>query len=224
MAGVKVLAFDCSTQACSVAVRIDGRSVVSRRVPMARGQSEALLPMVIQALAEANLAWADLTLIGVTVGPGTFTGVRIGLAAARGMALAGSVPLAGVTTTEAVANSVPAAERGGRTLVVAIDGKRADLFLQAFSEDLTALGQPIALLPEVAARQFPGPLLLAGDAVGRLFALRPDAVLSQASGVPDPAIVAALAEARFLGGLALPPNPLYLRPADVTLAKLGAGR
>ena len=216
---MNVLAFDCSTQACSVAVRFAGRPVVSRQVLMARGQSEALMPMVIDAMAEAGVAWADLALVGVTVGPGTFTGVRIGLAAARGMALAGTLPVAGVTTTEAVAHAVPATERRGRTLLVAIDGKRADLFLQAFAEDLTPLGEPMALLPEEAARQFAGALLLAGDAADRISALRPDAAVSRCGGVPDPAVLAALAESRFLAGRALPPNPLYLRPPDVTLPK-----
>jgi len=63
---------------------------------MVRGQSEALMPMIEATLAEAGLVWKNIDLIGVTVGPGTFTGIRIGLAAARGMALAGPLPIAGV--------------------------------------------------------------------------------------------------------------------------------
>lgn len=184
---------------------------------MARGQAEVLMPMILATLADARVGWPDIDLIGVTVGPGTFTGLRIGLAAARGIALAGGLPVAGVTTCEAIAHGVPAEERRGRTLLVVVDSKRADLFVQPFAEDLTPLGPPAGRRPEDAARLVEGPLLLAGDGASQLLALRPDAALASGSGFPDAAVVAALAEQRFAEGLALPPDPLYLRPPDVTL-------
>jgi tRNA threonylcarbamoyladenosine biosynthesis protein TsaB len=214
---VNVVAFDCSTQACSAAVRVDGRIVAYRSVDLERGQAEVLMPMVMSVLADAGLRWADVHLIGVTVGPGTFTGLRIGLAAARGMALAGGLPVAGVTTTETVAMAVPQDERRGRTVLATIDGKRADLFVQAFAEDLSPLGSPFAMMPDEAPRLFPGPLALAGGGVARLRAVLPEALIASSASVPDARVVAELAERRFAAGQALAPEPLYLRPPDVTL-------
>ncbi len=98
------------------------------------------MPMIQGVMEEAGLAWADLALIGVTVGPGAFTGIRIGLAAARGMALAGGFAIAGVGSCEAVAHAVPAEERRGRSLLVAIDSKRSDLFFQTFDAALAPSG------------------------------------------------------------------------------------
>lgn len=214
---MNVLAFDCSTHSCSAAVRGAGRLLARRAEVMARGQAEVLMPMVEAVLAEAGLDWPSIGLIGVTVGPGAFTGLRIGLAAARGMALAGRLPVAGVTTFDAIAHAVPPDQRRGRILLVAIDSKRADLLVQPFDDELRALAEPVSVLPAAAARLFDGPLLLAGDAAARLSVERPDAALASAAGSPDAAVVALLAEARFAAGLALPPHPLYLRPPDVTV-------
>lgn len=215
---VNVLAFDCSTQSCSVAVTGGGDVLAHRWAAMARGQAEALMPMIGEALAESGLDWSDLDLVAVTVGPGTFTGLRIGLAAARGMALAGNLPVAGVTTCEAVAHSVPMAERdGGRILLACIDGKRADVFVQAFDAALQPLSPPEAVMPEEAARRWPGPVLLAGDAAARLALSMPDAILSMAPPFPDARVVAVLGARHHAEGRGLPPHPLYLRPPDVTL-------
>lgn len=81
-----VLAFDTACDACSAAVWRDGAVLAREFVAMARGQSEALLPMIERVMAAAKLEFADLAAIGVTVGPGAFTGLRIGLAAARAIA------------------------------------------------------------------------------------------------------------------------------------------
>lgn len=180
------------------------------------------MPMIEATLREAGVAWPDITLIGVTVGPGTFTGIRIGLAAARGMALAGRVPVAGVGTCDAIAHAVPDEERQGRTLLVAVDSKRADLFVQAFAADLTPLGPPAGMPPAEAVRLTAGPLLLAGDAAGQLAALRPDAKVAAGNPFPDARVVARLAEGRYASGRALPPEPIYLRPPDVTVSDLSA--
>lgn len=212
-----VLAFDTATAACSAAVWRDGAVLSRRFAPMARGQSEALVPMLVEAMAEAGLAYRDLDLVAVTVGPGAFTGLRIGLATARAIGLAAGLPVAGVLTTEAIAAGIPAAERQGRTVVVAVDAKRADLFVQRFDETLAPLDEVRALLPEEVAALLHGPVLLAGDGVPRLAPLLPEAVVSTASGVPEAWRLAPLAEARWRAGTALPPRPVYLRPPDVTL-------
>jgi tRNA threonylcarbamoyladenosine biosynthesis protein TsaB len=215
---MRLLALDTATAACSVALRADGKTLARRHAVMARGQSEALMPMIAEIMAEARLTFADLDLLAVTVGPGAFTGIRIGLASARGLALATGLPLAGIATTEAVAAAVPAAERRGRTILVALDSKREDLWVQSFRADLTALTPPAAALPAAAVLGL-GPAVVVGDAADCLLPLLTDAIAASAPGTPDAAWVAHLAERHWRAGTALPPEPLYLRPADVTMPR-----
>lgn len=212
-----ILAFDTSTAACSAAVWRDGEILARRFAPMARGQSEALVPMIVAVMAEAGLSYAELTLIGVTVGPGAFTGVRIGLATARAMGLATGRPVAGLLTTEAIAHNVPEAERKARTVLVAVDAKRADVFVQPFDADLTALSEVRGMLPEAAPQLGYGAPLLVGDGAARVLPHLPGAVVSEALGVPDAAVVAAVLARTWPDGRALPAEPVYLRPPDVTL-------
>ena len=84
---MKILALDTATSACSVAVRIDGETIAGALEPMTRGQSEVLMPMLMGVLDQAGMSVSDADLIAVTRGPGAFTGIRIGLAAARGLAV-----------------------------------------------------------------------------------------------------------------------------------------
>ena len=218
---MKVLAFDTATAACSAAVWQDGATLAVRRRDMARGQSEALLPMIRDVLAEAGVAVTDLDLLAVTVGPGSFTGIRIGIAAARGLALATGLRCVGITTLEAMAAAVGDDERSTADIVVAaIDSKRGDVFVQAFDRALHPLEAPSAANPDrAAARLPPGRLILAGDGAGPLVAalatLGRQANLSRSSGSADPAVVAALAAGRVATDVPSP-SPLYLRPADTT--------
>ncbi|CAA7614057.1 conserved hypothetical protein [Candidatus Terasakiella magnetica] len=212
-----VLALDTSTSACSAALWAEGRVLAHALKVMARGQSEALIPMVAEIMAEAGLSFSDLGLLAVTVGPGAFTGLRIGLAAARGLSLASGLPLAGVSTPLAVAAAIPTEERAGRTLLAAIESRRDEAWVQMFDQDLAPLGAVTAVLPEQVAALTIGSLVVVGDASGRLMPFLPHAVLSTAPGWPDARRVAELAAAQWAAGTALPPEPLYLRPADVTL-------
>ncbi|OAN54611.1 tRNA threonylcarbamoyladenosine biosynthesis protein TsaB [Paramagnetospirillum marisnigri] len=212
-----VLAIDSSTSACSAALWRDGTVLACRLRAMARGQSEALLPMVAEIMAETGLDFAGLDLLAVTVGPGAFTGLRIGLAAARGLALAAGLPLAGVSTPLAVAAAVPEAERQGRTLLAAVESRRDECWVQAFASDLTPLGEVTALLPAQAAGLVSGPVVVAGDRTADLLPHLSDAVAASSPGYPDAAVVAALAARLWREGRALPPEPLYLRAPDVTL-------
>ncbi len=228
---MKILAFDSATSACSAAIWRDGEIPARRFQAMERGQSEALIPMVVEVLKEAGLTFAEIDFIAVTVGPGAFTGVRIGLAAARGMALAGGLPIIGVTTFEAVAKGVGAADLAGRGLVVAIDAKRADIYAQSFGPGLAAVGPPAAVMPEMLAKALPaGPLLIAGDGAAQLrpalaAADRDRIRFASGSGAPDAAHIAALAAARTATApVDAAPRPLYLRPPDAKLAENGGAR
>jgi tRNA threonylcarbamoyladenosine biosynthesis protein TsaB len=216
---VSVLAFDSAGNSCSAAVLSDGRLRAQRFAAMERGQAEALMPMIGTVLEEADIPIDRLDLIAVTVGPGAFTGLRIGLAAAHGLALASGVPALGITSFAAVAAQVPAESRAGRPLVVALDSKRAELYLQIFGE--TGPESEPALVAPAAFDAFvpPGELLLAGDAAGRLAAALPGRSPSLATGrgVADAADVARLAAAAWHPGFRPPPpRPLYLRPPDTT--------
>ncbi|MEA1649657.1 tRNA (adenosine(37)-N6)-threonylcarbamoyltransferase complex dimerization subunit type 1 TsaB [Nitrospirillum sp. BR 11164] len=230
------LGVDTATSVCAVALwRVDpatGQSgpLAAKAEALARGQAERLLPLVEEVLAEAGLDYAAIDRYGVTIGPGAFTGLRVGLAAARGLALAAGRPLMGITGLQAFAHAavhglggtVPA----GRPLLVAIDSRRDDFYLQAFDAAGMALSEPEAVLPAdvpAFAARLPGMPLLLGDA-----ALAVATVLSVAG--CDHSVAALSAEAPALAvarmtALAIPAvlaahpaNPLYIRVPDVTMA------
>ena len=224
---MNVLALDTALSSCSVALWRDGVIDARRFVPMERGQSEAVIPMVRDVMGEAGAEFADIDLVAVTIGPGAFTGLRIGLAAARGLALAAGLPCLGVTTLEAVAAGVVAAERNAGTVLVVLETRRADVYTQAFDGqpidgDLMALDSPRAVMPERLVGALPsGPLVVAGDAAPRVAAVLGEAGVpvtpSAVPGLPDAAVVAHIAAQRWHPGQVLaPPSPLYLKPPAVT--------
>lgn len=214
---VKVLGLDCTGASCSAGIAIAGTIRARRFAAMERGQAEALMPMVQAVLEEAALEVLQLDLIAVTIGPGSFTGVRTGLAAARGLALAAGRPVMGVTSFAAVAEAVRA-RTSGRPLVVALESKRQELFLRRVGPEGADEG---ALVPTEQWRAFvPAAAVLAGDGAVRLGAAlaRPRTDILSAAAV-DAAHVACLAAGRWRAGLALPaPRPLYLRAPDTTQA------
>lgn len=222
---VSVLAFDSAGNSCSAAVLRHGRIKARRTAPMARGQAEALMPMIESVLGEAELALAALDLIAVTVGPGAFTGLRIALAAARGLKLASGLPAMGVTSFAAVAARVPRAAIAERSLVVALESKRAELYLQDFGREGRAQREGALVAPAAFSSWVPqGPLLLAGDGAPRLAeALAPgQATIAPGTEAAEAADVARLAAAAWEPGLRLPPlRPLYLRAPDTTLPRRG---
>lgn len=225
---MKLLALDTATNACSVALWDGARIVAHRSRPMVRGHAEALMPMVGAVLAAAPCPGGipSLDAIAVTVGPGAFTGVRIGLAAARAMGLAAGLPVLGLTTLEVVASSQDAVDG---PLLVAIDSKRADIYAQVFLADGAPASEPAAVLPARLAGLLPvdGPVWVAGDASAAAAAAlaelgRPHHI-SGGPARPDAAALALLAVARWRDGLppadAPPPAPLYLRLPDVSLPR-----
>ncbi len=223
------LGLDTATSACAVALwdAASGSTLAVRAEQMQRGLAEKLVPMVNEVLADAGLTYGDIGRIGVTVGPGTFTGLRVGLAAARGFALAAGCPLVGVTTLEAAVAGLDPVRRPGRTLLAAIESRRDDLFLQAFTDGLDPLGDPAdvlpADLPAWAARHLPaGPLLIVGDAAQRaadtLGTWPAPVQLVVTEGAAEALAAARIAAAQDAAGIAQRiADPFYLRPPDVTL-------
>lgn len=228
---MNLLAFDTACDACSVALWRDGTVVARRARAMQRGQSEALVPMIAAVMDEAGLTFESLSAAAVTIGPGAFTGLRIGLATARAIALAAQRPVIGVSTFDAIAAGARRAAEGRHILAVAIDTKRDDLYFQTFALDdsplgFTPRGEPVVMSADEAARALPaGALLLAGDGAARLAAAIGEpsrTTLAQAT-VPDAADVAAVAAARLAAGAPVRPlRPLYLRPPAVRLPQPAA--
>ncbi len=196
---------------------------------MARGQSERLVPMIQEVMAEAGCDYDQLEAIAVTRGPGGFTGVRIGLATARGLALARGLPVLGIDNFEAVAAGIPPAERAGRNVAVLLDAKRDEFFLQLFSAALEPLGAPACISPAILEAVLPaGPLVLAGDAVAQGLSGLDDPAgrdieICRASVHADAGLVAGLAASRLLPEVGAAPSPLYLRSPDVSLPRSSRG-
>jgi tRNA threonylcarbamoyladenosine biosynthesis protein TsaB len=213
-----ILAIETATSACSVALRANGSTRGEIRVE-GRGQAEALVPAIAEVMARTGTGWPQIDVIAVGVGPGSFTGLRIGLAAARGLALARRLPVIGIGTAELLAYQVAAERIGPRTLLVTIDSKRDDVFVQPFSAEREAMADIRALTPEQALDWQTGPLLVAGDAAERFRGLRDDVEILPM--LPLAAPLAALAEIRRSEGGGLPAHPLYVRPPDVTLPRRG---
>jgi len=182
------------------------------------------MPMIVSVLNEAGESLRSLDAVAVTVGPGAFTGIRIGLATARGIGLAAGIPIIGITTFSAVAAAIPSAERGNTDLLVLLDSKRGDVFAQFFSGDLAPVQSPAILIPNSVAGLLPLGSMVAGDGVAlvrpHLATNRPD-VRYAAVGGPDAIYVARVAARLIATGGGLPPEPLYLRAADVQSAVAG---
>lgn len=211
------LALECSSSACSAALWREGRIVSHRFRAMGRGQSEHLVPMVAEVMAEAGIDFSALTAIAVTVGPGAFTGIRIGLATARALGLAAAKPVMGISTLRTVAAAIPADQRADRPLLVVMDSKRDEVWAQIFDMVLAPLSPPAAVLPENLSALTTEPLSIAGDAAEMARTAFPDGHFIAGSGLPDAATVAILAAQDWGQGRVQPPEPLYLRPADVTI-------
>src|SRR5579872_322206 len=133
---MRVLAIDTALAACSAAV-LDtdyGGILASESLPMLRGHAEALMPLLQRVMNDAGMAFPDLDRVAVTTGPGSFTGLRVGIAAARGIALAAEKPAVGISTLSAYA-APHMAEDGKFPVVAAIDARHAHVYLQVFAAD-----------------------------------------------------------------------------------------
>lgn len=225
-----ILGIDSATSLCSVAL-VAGDTVLAQTTKeMSRGQAEELLVMVDTALKDANIDPQNLDCIAVTIGPGSFTGLRIGLSAARGLALAISKPCIGVTTFEAAAIALGTdniCNIGNNTLLVAIETKRDDIYAQLFDKNMTALSPGAALHPDELAkivRPHSGNLLVTGDgAASALAMLQTHEIIANpvSTSAPQSAVgVCTIAKTRYQpGGHMVPaPQPLYLRPAEAKIA------
>jgi tRNA threonylcarbamoyladenosine biosynthesis protein TsaB len=195
-----ILGFDTSAAHCAAALVCGDRVLAQVDEAMATGQAERLIPLLQEVLAQGGVAWRDLQALAVGTGPGNFTGVRIAVAAARGLALGLGVPAIGVTRLEALAHGL------ARPVAVVEDARRDEVYVQAFAPD----AGPAVLMPLGAAARAVGGLPLTGSAAAAVAGLTGGAVLAPA--MPLAQAIARVAGAR--AGVQPRPAPFYLRGAD----------
>jgi tRNA threonylcarbamoyl adenosine modification protein YeaZ len=215
---MRVIAIDTTLAACSAAVldTVYGGVVASESLPMTRGHAEALMPLLKRVMQEADLTFTDIDRVAVTTGPGSFTGLRVGIAAARGIALAAGKPIVGLSTLSAYAAPHMAADERF-PVVAAIDARHAHVYLQVFSPGGRSFSAArLAPLREAIAAAAQEPSCIVGSAAQSVAAGLSDAdappAIVDARPAPDIAWVARMGavvpESRSL------PKPLYLRAPD----------
>ena len=213
-----ILAIDTALEACAAAV-LDtdaGELLAQEQLLMKRGHAEALMPMIARVMQSADLAFTALDRIAVTVGPGSFTGLRVGISAARGLALAAKRPAVGLTTLSAYAAAI-VGQSGPVPVISAIDARHDHVYFQIVAGDGSLLVRPaVASIDEaIAASQFGAPHLVGNAA--KILAERwpkdaPQPVSVDAQPAPDISWVA------WLGAAANPDTnparPFYLKAPD----------
>ncbi len=217
-----ILAFDTTAAACSIVLRQDDKVLSRFCQVMDFGQAEVLIPQIKNMLEQHNLNFADIDLLLICVGPGSFTGVRASIAAARTFPLAcPKLALDGVSAFEAYALGLDENERADLNAVI-IETKRADFYVQVFDRNLNKLTPPQALayadiLPLLRNKK----VSLIGDGVER-FLSQPSGLSLHCIKMPEMLDIDWLIEAglRHYHDKRLDyPKPLYLRAPDVTAPK-----
>ena len=214
---MRVLAIDTALEACSAAVLDTERGVLaSESVPMARGHAEALMPLIAKVMGNAQIPFAELDRIAVTTGPGSFTGLRVGLSAARGIALASEKPAFGLTTLAAFAAPYIASD-DNIALTVAIDARHEHVYLQVFGPGGRTLVAPrIASIRDAVRISASSKTRIVGNAACAVAAAWPanelPPVLVEEKRVPDIIRVARLGA--VASGSPGTVKPLYLRAPD----------
>ena len=215
---MNILALDTSMGACSAALLRHDGVLFARQERMTRGHAEALMPMVADVMSESGVAFAALDRIGATTGPGSFTGVRIAISAARGLALVTGAKLFGVDSLTVMAKQALATGiAGGAPFAVAVDARRGMLYFGLYDGAARKLDGPILIAPDDAANLLPGALR---TAVGSGAATLAEAAASRGALIAarlldlEPSATELAALARDSGETVPVLRPLYLRPPD----------
>ena len=210
-----VLALDTALDACACAVRDDGAAstrVTAETDVIGRGHAERLMDLIAATLDRAGVALTAVDRFAVSVGPGSFTGIRVGVAVARGFAVATGRPCVGISSLEALGADGRAA-LPDRAILATIDARRGEVYAQAFSADGTPLSDPAAMtIPAAAALATAHGAALIGSGTALLRAENPGLDISAERAFPAIETIAQLAAER--ADLHRPPKPFYLRAAD----------
>lgn len=215
LSDLALLAVDTCFGACSAVVLAGSRVLAARRAVMERGHAEALAPMVEDVMQAAGLIFPELDKLAVTTGPGSFTGQRVGLAFMRGLRVALTKPLVGITSLSAMAEQARA-QTGCATAAAVHDAKRDEVYLEMVGHTIPAqimtTGEAAHLLSTFSG------IALAGTAAPSIALYCPDARVTAIT-APDAVWVGHLALAVAEDGT---PRPLYLRPPDAKLPAVKA--
>lgn len=202
---MKCLAVNSATSVLSIALVEGEKTLAYFETAETRDQGNFLIGHVQQALDAQKLTYADIDLLAVVTGPGSFTGIRIGLAAVRGFALAAGLPVCGVSSFDLFAQG-----KAGYKNIVAVESFRDELYFRADGQE------PVNLTPEDFAKTVSGKFFVSGDAREKLRGLLQDAVYADSDA--NAATLAKIAAGR--GADAEKPLPFYLREPDVTVKKI----
>jgi tRNA threonylcarbamoyladenosine biosynthesis protein TsaB len=235
-----ILSIDTAGHACAACIWQDGKVLALAEEKMERGQDSRLVPLVQEIMAKAQTDFADLDRVAVTTGPGSFTGLRIGLATARGFSLAAEKPIIGIDRFSIYREQ----HKDNKDLLVVLDSKREELFChlygqiyeQTYRQEQSSpppleggvrgggvrLGRPPPFMltpPEIAALIQTKPnLTISGDALDILRPHMPNTTTAKAT-EPEAVTCAALASRADPADSAFLPRPLYLRLPDVTVSR-----
>jgi tRNA threonylcarbamoyladenosine biosynthesis protein TsaB len=212
-----ILAIDTALDACAAGI-LDteaGRMIAQESQAMKRGHAEALMPLIGRVIKRSGTEFTKLDRVAVTTGPGSFTGLRVGLSAARGIGLAANKPVVGLTTLTAFAAPV-VSENAEQPVVSAIDARHGQIYFQVVSGNGSSLVWPrVGPIEEaLGASQFGAPHLVgnAAEALGQLWPAEAPPFKINSQPAPDIAWVAWLGAAVRPDGA--PASPFYLRPPD----------
>lgn len=221
-----ILGIDSAVNGCGVCVYNVGEpeKSVKHILEMSRGQAEALVPAVQNAVEEAGIQFNDIGLIATTIGPGTFTGLRVGLSAAKSFAMSLSVPVKGFSTMEVIAKSYFDDHSNSSNLCVLLESRREDYYCQIWDQGGQVLLEPSALVAdEILKRVGDTPTVFIGDALERFKSeCGKISNFEFADGYkqPDPFILSKMGAFEYMSNQeSSGVEPLYLRGADVSKPK-----
>lgn len=211
----RLLLIDTAGERCAVAVAdlATGRILARREPTVGRGHGDVVMDVVAEALAEAGTSFGEVRRVAACVGPGSFTGIRVAIAAAKGLALSLGCETVGVSALEALAEP----HLGGEAMVLAVhDARRGEVFCALYGADGEMLAEPAAFAVDVVREALggrAGPVILVGSGAEGALAHLPEARLGSAAGEPSLDALVRIA-LRPLDSRALALRPLYLRGAD----------
>lgn len=220
---MRILAIDTALSNCAAAVldnTVETACFEACGEEIGRGHAERLMDMIGEVMAESLTAFSDLDRVAVTIGPGSFTGLRVGISVARGFGLVLSKPVVGVTTLAAIAHS-KAPNDGGAPLLVALTGKGSEVYCQQFRACGSPDGEPGVRNFSELAVSLPQDIRLIGSAAE---------IVAEKCGLSETSILSSIAfpgikDVAELGLVTDPekraPSPLYLRPPDATPQRNG---
>jgi tRNA threonylcarbamoyladenosine biosynthesis protein TsaB len=218
-----VLAFDTAMAGCSAALfdTLKQEVLSERFIAMSKGHADAIAPLIHEIMGEAKLEFGELGLIGATTGPGTFTGVRTGMAMGRGLALSLGIPMIGMDTLSAIACNI---QHLSGSVAVAVDARRGEIYFALFDRDLTMMHEPAVLLAEDAAGRLPdGVLNVLGTGAEALIDAAPGKAVIKSSAGDLPRASVFISRVAAMKPDAAAPEPLYLRPPDAKPQERFAG-